>query len=66
MDMLKKLVDPIPDDAASILCTPISKEKIKNSMFSIGDGKAPGPDGYSAKVFKVSWHVVKHDVVAVV
>ncbi|PWA78701.1 RNA-directed DNA polymerase, eukaryota, Reverse transcriptase zinc-binding domain protein [Artemisia annua] len=41
---------------------PVSNEEIKLSMFSIGDNRAPVPDGYSFAFFKNSWEVVGNDV----
>ncbi|KAJ9555971.1 hypothetical protein OSB04_010585 [Centaurea solstitialis] len=41
---------------------PISDEEIKAALFSIGNDKAPGSDGYTSKFFKSSWDVVGNDV----
>ncbi|GKF21405.1 hypothetical protein Tco_0070043, partial [Tanacetum coccineum] len=36
--------------------------KIRKAMFSIGDNKAPGLDGYSAAFFNEAWNIVGTDV----
>lgn len=36
--------------AASMIC-PITADEIKNALFSIGNVKAPGPDGYTSAFF---------------
>ncbi|GJS72425.1 hypothetical protein Tco_0705266 [Tanacetum coccineum] len=36
---------------------------IKEAMFSMGDEKSPGPDGFSAAFFKQAWHIVGVDVI---
>ena len=47
--------------AASML-TPVSDIEIKLALFQMGDDKAPGPDGFTAKFFKSTWDVVGKDV----
>ena len=47
---------------ANIMIRPITDLDIRNSMFSIGDAKAPGSDDFSAKLFKSSWSVVGRDI----
>nr|GEX03803.1 RNA-directed DNA polymerase, eukaryota, reverse transcriptase zinc-binding domain protein [Tanacetum cinerariifolium] len=39
----------------------INDTEIKNAIFDIEDDKAPGPDGFTAKFFKVAWDVVGKD-----
>nr|GEY28841.1 hypothetical protein [Tanacetum cinerariifolium] len=40
--------------------------KVPEAMFSIADNKAPRPDGFSAKIFKSTWHTVGPDVCSAV
>lgn len=41
-------------------------DEIKSAIFDINDNKAPGPDGFTAKLFKKSWDVVLGDVCSAV
>ena len=43
---------------ANKMIAEVSFKEIKEAMFSIGDNKAPSPDGYSAKFFKKAWSIV--------
>ncbi|XP_058756821.1 uncharacterized protein LOC131630043 [Vicia villosa] len=45
------------------LMQPISEKEILEDLHDIGDAKAPGLYGYSAKNFKSCWNIVKNDVV---
>lgn len=48
-----------PEDCTNLI-KPISDSEIKEAIFSMGDDKAPGPDGYSAAFFKRNWELVGH------
>ncbi|KAJ9536686.1 LOW QUALITY PROTEIN: hypothetical protein OSB04_un000159 [Centaurea solstitialis] len=41
---------------------PIQDSEIKDAIFSIGNDKAPGSDGFSSKFFKDAWEVIGSDV----
>nr|GEU96327.1 hypothetical protein [Tanacetum cinerariifolium] len=43
-----------------------SDQEVKEAMFSIGNDKSPGPDGYTAAFFKEAWDTVGSDVTYVV
>ncbi|GJR41735.1 putative RNA-directed DNA polymerase [Tanacetum coccineum] len=40
--------------------------KIKDAIFSMGNDKSPGPDGFTAAFFKESWDIVANDVILAV
>ncbi|XP_074305395.1 uncharacterized protein LOC141640523 [Silene latifolia] len=44
------------------LLEPVTKDEIKDVMFSIPNDKAPGLDGYSSKFFKDSWEIIGDDI----
>jgi len=50
----------------SLLLAPVSNDLIKKALFSIGNDKAPGPDGYSSHFFKTAWDVVGNDFCATI
>ncbi|XP_024976218.1 uncharacterized protein LOC112514118 [Cynara cardunculus var. scolymus] len=57
--------EDVPKNSLFIGCKlydPADFDEIKNAMFSIGDYKAPGSDGFSSKFFKQAWEIVGRDV----
>nr|GEU29256.1 hypothetical protein [Tanacetum cinerariifolium] len=52
----------ISEASCSNMVRHISNKEIKSAMFSIGDDKSPGPDGYTSMFFKRSWDIVGYDV----
>ncbi|KAJ9545220.1 hypothetical protein OSB04_024927 [Centaurea solstitialis] len=58
----KWFLNPLCLSDALHMIRPISDSDIRNAMFSIGNEKAPGSDGFTAKFFKASWSIVGGDV----
>ncbi|XP_074315440.1 uncharacterized protein LOC141651639 [Silene latifolia] len=52
-------------DEAS-LCLPITALEIKKALFSIGNQKSPGYDGFSSGFYKSAWSVVGDDFIQAV
>lgn len=48
--------------AAEGMVREVMNEEIKEAMFSIGDDKATGPDGYTSKFFKSDWNIIGGDI----
>ncbi|GJV05010.1 hypothetical protein Tco_1338579 [Tanacetum coccineum] len=44
----------------------VTREEVKSALFSMGNEKSPGPDGFSAAFFKEAWDIVADDFVAAV
>lgn len=44
------------------LMKPFMAEDVKQAAFSIGDLKAPGPDGLHAIFFKRCWHFIGEEI----
>jgi hypothetical protein len=44
----------------------VSNDSIKEALFSIGNDKAPGPDGYLSLFFKTAWDMVGNDLCAAI
>ncbi|GJS26094.1 hypothetical protein Tco_0486714 [Tanacetum coccineum] len=57
-----KWLDVDSADSCTNMVRPVSDEEIKVAMFSIGDDRAPGSDGYSSAFFKKGWDIVGGDV----
>nr|GEW44185.1 hypothetical protein [Tanacetum cinerariifolium] len=48
-------------EQAADLELPITRDKIRNAIWSCGENKSPGPDGFSFEFFRKFWHVVGSD-----
>ncbi|XP_022019087.1 uncharacterized protein LOC110919116 [Helianthus annuus] len=51
----------LPDDANHMVRSVTSGE-VKLAMFSIGNDKAPSPNGYTAAFFKHAWQIIGQDI----
>ena len=51
----------LPSSSHDFLLSPVSHEDIRKAVFSIGNDKAPGPDGYTSFFYKQAWSVVGGD-----
>ncbi|KAK0578928.1 hypothetical protein LWI29_018508 [Acer saccharum] len=63
---LPRFFPVLEDNEASNLCRVISDEEVKESIFSIGGLKAPGPDGIPAAFYHNQWEVCGKELVGVV
>jgi hypothetical protein len=52
----------INTDSHDFLLAPINVDDIKQALFSMGDDKAPGPDGYTSAFLKKAWNIVGGDL----
>ncbi|GJR59309.1 hypothetical protein Tco_1501471 [Tanacetum coccineum] len=52
--------------AALDMIRDVSEQEIKDAIFSMGNDKSPGPDGFTAAFFKESWDIVANDVILAV
>ncbi|GJV28501.1 hypothetical protein Tco_1384949 [Tanacetum coccineum] len=41
----------------------VSDSEIRDAIFSMGDDKSPGPDGFSAAFFKEAWDIISQDII---
>ncbi|XP_021996309.1 uncharacterized protein LOC110893511 [Helianthus annuus] len=62
MDLTDICINTLSPEVASNMVRQITPEEIKNAMFSIGENKAPGPDGYTSAFFKHAWDIVGTEV----
>jgi hypothetical protein len=63
---LEKVVPKVTGDMNERLISPFTAEDVKKAVFSIGDLKAPGPDGLHALFYKKFWHLVGNEITAAV
>lgn len=65
--VLRKLYLPRTSaDNVSILQLPFSEAEIQAAMFSLGDDKSPGLDGFPAASLKTYWNSIGPYVIATV
>lgn len=46
-----------------ILLKKVTVDDVKNSIFGMKSSSSPGPDGYNAHFFKITWHIIGDDVI---
>lgn len=61
---LSEAIQPCVSDEqnAYLIKLPLAAE-IKEALFSINAGKAPGPDGFSSCFFQTNWNIVGPDII---
>ena len=52
----------LSQDQAIAMTTDVTDTEVREAIFSMGDDKSPGPDGFSACFFKAAWDTVGLDV----
>jgi hypothetical protein len=60
--MLEKIHPRVSDGMNEQLLAPFTVEEVKKAVFSIGDFKAPGPDGLHAVFYKQFWDICGHEI----
>nr|GEU59262.1 hypothetical protein [Tanacetum cinerariifolium] len=58
----KSVKSRVNDVAAIEMIREVSDQEIKDAIFSIGNDKSPGPDGYTAAFFKEVWDIISKDI----
>ncbi|GJV70936.1 hypothetical protein Tco_1490931 [Tanacetum coccineum] len=56
----------LDEAAAHDMVRNISNKEVKDAIFSMGNDKSPGPDGFMAAFFKEAWDIVGNDVTCTV
>jgi hypothetical protein len=56
----------IPSHDLSELDAPFSEKEVWDTIVSLPPDKAPGPDGFTGRFYRVCWHIIKHDFMKVV
>lgn len=54
------------DEQCLSLTTRVTETEIFEALNSINDLTAPGIDGYGARFFKITWSIIKKDIIAAV
>lgn len=60
------MVPVLSEEHAQGLIRDFLEQEIKDTLFSIGDDKSPGPDGFSSRFFKKAWGSICGDFTAAV
>lgn len=65
-DIREAIQFPLTSDQVSFLDRPVSDSEIRDTIFSLARGKAPGPDGFTVEFFKHNWETVGQLVISAV
>ena len=60
--LLQKVQHKVSDQMNNFLMAPFTADDVKKAVFSIGDFKAPGPDGLHAVFFKRYWNLIGEEI----
>jgi hypothetical protein len=60
--MMEKINPKVTDLMNTNLLAPFSAEEVRKAMLSIGDYKAPGPDGLHAIFYKKFWNIYGDEI----
>lgn len=47
------------------LCAKFKEDEVKKTIDSLGNGKSPGPNGFTISFYKQNWQLIKNDVMEV-
>ncbi|GJY31882.1 RNA-directed DNA polymerase, eukaryota, reverse transcriptase zinc-binding domain protein [Tanacetum coccineum] len=61
-DLVLNILHP---EVALDMVNPVTAQEVKEAIFSMGNDKSPGPDGYTACFFKESWDIMASDVILI-
>nr|GEX99632.1 hypothetical protein [Tanacetum cinerariifolium] len=56
----------LTNDTANHMVHDVTDKEIQDAIFSMGDNKASGPDGYFAAFFKEAWDIIAAEVTKVI
>ena len=56
----------VPSFDLTDLDSPFSEEEVWKTICSLPSNKAPGPDGFTGKFYKVCWPIIKTDIMAAI
>lgn len=62
-EVIQKVTPRVTTQMNDALMAPFTEEDVRRAVFSIGDFKAPGPDGLHAAFYKRFWSMLKDDLV---
>ena len=63
IDQITQLIpNLITDEHNQMLLRPITPQEVDTAMAQLKDGKAPGPDGFTANFFHHFWELIREEV----